>query len=199
MSDARDPLDKKYYTYVTNATYSKYQVLGLMEDSSTLTYEVPHLTSPYKGEAFSTIPLLGKEGLGEVFIDTVYAGYETRIPTTKGSSLGVLLGNTGVTLNMPVQENYSASFSGVDLFTQVFTGSSNFSIAGEALNSVSSSPESCNTWIKSYPSLLGKDGTYRIKPSKTSSTLSVYCDMTTDGGGWSLVGNFRKTGEPYNI
>jgi hypothetical protein len=29
------------------------------------------------------------------------------------------------------------------------------------------------------------DGTYRIKPG--SSTVDVYCDQTTDGGGWTLV------------
>lgn len=60
MSDAKDPLDKKYYTYITNANYTKYQVLGLMEDSSTLV---------------SMSNALG--------INQVYAGYETRIPTTK--------------------------------------------------------------------------------------------------------------------
>jgi hypothetical protein len=29
------------------------------------------------------------------------------------------------------------------------------------------------------------DGTYRVKPG--SSTVDVYCDQTTDGGGWTLV------------
>lgn len=94
MSDAKDPLDKKYYTYVTNASYSKYQILELMEDGSTL-------------------------GMSDAFgITHVYAGYETRTPATKGSSLGVLLGNTGSSLNVPVQELYVAgSFTGVDVFT----------------------------------------------------------------------------------
>lgn len=97
---------------------------------------------------------------------------------------------------MPAQENYNVeSFTGVDLFTQVFTGSVNFTIAGESSdNSISSSPDSCNTWIKNYPSLSKKDGTYRIKPIKSSSPMSVYCDMTTDGGGWSLVANWNTNG-----
>lgn len=39
MSDTKDPSDKKYYTYVTNALYTKYEVLGLMEDVGTVAYE----------------------------------------------------------------------------------------------------------------------------------------------------------------
>jgi hypothetical protein len=38
-SEARDPLDKKYYTYVTNAGYTKYQVLGLTENSNTFAFD----------------------------------------------------------------------------------------------------------------------------------------------------------------
>lgn len=87
MGDAKDPLDKKYYTYVTNVGYTKYQLLALMEDTST----------------------------SVAYVDTTYAGYETRAPGTKGASLGVLLQNTGTFMNTPVQEGYSNSFTGVDI------------------------------------------------------------------------------------
>src|ERR1035437_3402220 len=92
MSDAKDPLDKKYYTYSTSADYKKYQLLALMEDSST------------------------NVAMSNTIIDTAFAGYDTRTPVTKGNIVGILLGNSGTTLNQPVQENYNVgSFTGVDV------------------------------------------------------------------------------------
>jgi prepilin-type N-terminal cleavage/methylation domain-containing protein len=66
---SQDPLDNQYYTYSTNLAQSKYQILGLLEDSGN-----PSL-------ALGTIP----------GIDTAYAAYDTRYPLTKGANLGILL------------------------------------------------------------------------------------------------------------
>lgn len=81
MGEAKDPLDKKYYTYLVTSDATRYQLLALLEDSTTTTS----------------------------FVSSTYADYSTRYPTTKGSSLGVLLGNTGATLNQPVQEVLTGS------------------------------------------------------------------------------------------
>jgi hypothetical protein len=45
------------------------------------------------------------------------------------------------------------------------------------------------------PELLNKDGIYPLCPDGTLNSLTrVYCDMTTDGGGWMLVARSNQHG-----
>lgn len=86
----QDPVDGKHYTYLTNATQSKYQILSLLEGSSVTAGNMPGIPTAYA------------------------SAYDTRTPSIRGSGLGILLG-TGASIYQPVQELYSGSFTGVDL------------------------------------------------------------------------------------
>ncbi|XP_062602382.1 ryncolin-4-like [Saccostrea cucullata] len=45
--------------------------------------------------------------------------------------------------------------------------------------------KNCWDMLRKFPRLRGKDGVYRI--SVGSEFKSVYCDMSTDGGGWTAI------------
>ncbi|MDD2917293.1 MAG: type II secretion system protein, partial [Candidatus Gracilibacteria bacterium] len=111
MSTTQDPLDKKYYTYVTNGANTSYQVLALMEDASTTAWDSNKIQNT----------------LG---VDQVFAGYETRSPVTKGYALGALLATSGSYQNQPLQELITTNTT---LDIQNFSGS----LGGTAIGSLS--------------------------------------------------------------
>ena len=42
-----------------------------------------------------------------------------------------------------------------------------------------------------FPSLAGQDNYYMLYPQGPNSAgVPVYCDMTTDGGGWMMVARY---------
>ena len=54
--------------------------------------------------------------------------------------------------------------------------------------------KTCKDIIDTFPQLSGYDGLYWVYPGGSNSVpYQVYCDMTTDGGGWMLVARSHPT------
>ena len=161
----KDPKDNTYYTYTVSADKKNYELLAMME---------------WEPQKVAYNP----------FIEEVYADdYTDRIPTTKWAEVGILLDEN----NNPIENVVKWSLDVKDT-SQVFK-------LVLSTNNVQTRTGwtvvwSCLDWIRFNPGLEGKDGVYSIMVESGSQLtwIDVYCDMTTDGWGWTLVATLDNTG-----
>lgn len=97
---------------------------------------------------------------------------------------------SGQTINVP---NGKTFYSGKINFSG--TGKLNLNSTGKWMPNVAlSSLKSCKDIKDYYP--MNTSGVYTIDPDGTGAlpSISCYCDMDTDGGGWTLVLNYLHKG-----
>ncbi len=171
-----DPKDNTYFTYYLTKDRKYFQLLWFLEEWSDLTTD----SSP----SMRGMP----EKQGELsLVDRAYANtYSERIPTVLWKKLWVLTDD----LNTPIQEIWSVTTAGL---LDIWSTSDSYKaylkdddvIEGDSTDLVSINPSGSCLRIKQMKGS-SKSGVYKINPD-WNNAFEVYCDMETDGGGWTYA------------
>ncbi len=171
-----DPKDNTYFTYYLTKDRKYFQLLWFLEEWSDLTGYTPS-SMRRKPERQGELSLLNR----------AYANtYSERIPTVLWKKLWVLTDD----LNTPIQEIWSVTTAGL---LDIWSTSDSYKaylkdddvIEGDSTDLVSINPSGSCLRIKQMKGS-SKSGVYKINP-EWNNAFEVYCDMETDGGGWTYL------------
>jgi len=159
-----DPIDNTRYVYSTNEQKSKYQLMAFME---------------WEDNLISMLP------------QSYASDMSKRYPLTIWDNLGIVLNEdnshlTGTWIEMVNNSNrYKAIINNQIIVS--WTGSNLRILSARDQNNSLTYAKSCKEILDNWFSK--GDGKYWVNPTGTGS-FQVYCDMTSEGGGWTLVANW---------
>ncbi|EKE27784.1 MAG: hypothetical protein ACD_3C00152G0002 [uncultured bacterium (gcode 4)] len=175
----KDPLDTStYYTFSTNVSQSKFQILWFLED--------------WSNSALSYLPFLSGEWRWEGWVNADPSSYSWRFVITKWDQLWVLLSSWSM---VPVQTSGILSWTWIDIinttwsYMAVYDRHNSVSWTWLVLSSLNPT-SSCKKIKDTDPKSL--NGTYTINPLWWTG-FSVFCDMTTDGWWWTKILYWNST------
>ncbi|MBV7269884.1 fibrinogen-like YCDxxxxGGGW domain-containing protein [Winogradskyella luteola] len=154
---------------------------------------VQYVTKPASGSvpvnfSFSMV----QEGTNPGNVSMAYTTATLSGITEVGSPASVSYGGTiNFDLDVPSTVN-----SGTYEYELTFTSDCAFTVAKNIQVIVEADPRDCKQIKTENPS--ATDGVYQIDPDGVGglNPFDCYCDMTTDGGGWTMVMNYVQQGNP---
>ena len=162
----KDPIWWEYYSYMVNTGLNKYQILWYLEDGSQVAYNL--VGDTYAATDYSS---RFKKTLWERL--WILTQSTTEIPVHRMLWTGSLdVKTTTWTYVTMFEDNKSASWTWAKI-SMIASALARWGILWDNCKWILDA----NKWFKN------QDGTYLINPS---APFEVYCDMTTDWGGWTL-------------
>ena len=167
-----DPRDGTYFSYYLTKDRKHYQLLWFLEEEASITSQNTNILPPQ---------LRGIEGELSLIEQTQAVTYDNRIPTVYGRKLWILTNDQ----NTPIEQAWADLDITAATTWYIAHMTDTETLSWSSLQSIN--PKANCKRIKQLR-WWSSDWVYEINPTGVEDAeFDVYCDMTTDWGGWTAL------------